>query len=207
MLTERDREILLALTHKVRVLSLGQIARTWWHGTSGDQARRRLAGIVAGGFLERLTVNAHPELALNEPLFEWQPGGEPPNVYALEYRLRSRFREHARPTLLYYATRRAAASFGGAGGRLKHPLQTDHDLHVSTVYLRLREIDPETAAAWVSEDLFAKERRRQKLPDAILRDDDGGIRRVIEFAGRYDAARLKAFHADCASRGTPYELW
>ena len=46
ILTQRDIEILLALVQKVRIFSLRQIARHWWHGEMAN-ARRRL-NLLAG---------------------------------------------------------------------------------------------------------------------------------------------------------------
>lgn len=209
MLTERDRDILLTLTHKVRVLSLSQLARTWWSETAAglETARRRLRRLAVDGWLTQLPVNAHPELPLAGPLYRWAPGEPAPNCYQLERRCRSRWKEPARRAAVYLATRQAAARLGGVGGRLKHPLQTDHDLHVGTVYLRLLHTDPAMADLWVSEALVAPERRGQKLPDAIVKNPDGSVRLVVEFAGQYDAKRIAAVHEDCAARETPYELW
>jgi hypothetical protein len=44
-------------------------------------------------------------------------------------------------------------------------------------------------------------------PDAFLVDAAGRVRRVIESAGRYDAAQVESFHEHCVESDLPYELW
>lgn len=205
----RDREILSTLTHKVRLLTLDQVARTWW-GTTRDpraNARRRLALLVVSGFIERVQVNARPELELERPLLTWTLTDPPPHFGKTAYRLQSRWKEPPQRTTLYIATRKAAKEFGGVGGRHLKPLQASHDLHVSTVYLHYRTTRPDEAAAWISEDKLAPFRRHQKLPDAVLGENATSLLLAVEFGGGYDADRLAAFHADCARRALPYEVW
>lgn len=204
-LTDRDREILLTLTHKVRLLSLAQIARTWWPSAMPETARTRLAALPH--FLTRLKLNAHPELVLDAPLYTWRPGEPAPRYGALSYQLKKRWTQAPEPTTVYIATEKAARYFGGFGGKLRRPLQATHDLHVAQVYLRLFGQDPTQAALWVSEERFAPERRREKLPDAVLRDAAGDIRLVIEFGGAYDAQHVERVHLDCVTRSLAYELW
>ncbi|MEJ7637234.1 MAG: hypothetical protein WKF75_04390 [Singulisphaera sp.] len=55
--------------------------------------------------------------------------------------------------------------------------------------------------------MLAPSRVDQKLPDAILHDGEGRPRLAIEFGGSYQAVRIADFHADCAARTLPYELW
>ncbi len=214
-LTDRDREILLSLTHKVRLLSLDQIARTWWNSspTGIVNARKRLAILTDNNtpssdlLLRRLRANTHPELNLGGPVLSWNPGELTPDFGALSYRLKSRWTEAIRPTTIYVATERAARYFGGFGGKLRRPLQVTHDLHVAQIYLHLFQTNQEAAGAWVSEEQFGPERRHQKLPDAVLRDKNGQITRVIEFGGSYDPKHVERVHWDCVTRSLPYELW
>ncbi|MBK8183290.1 MAG: hypothetical protein IPK63_10530 [Candidatus Competibacteraceae bacterium] len=106
-----------------------------------------------------------------------------------------------------YCYEKAARYFGGYGGKLRRPLQATHDLHVAQIYLRFLKTDPVRAALWVSEDRFAPERRREKLPDAVIQDAAGTIALVIEFGGAYDAKHVERVHLDCVTRSLPYELW
>lgn len=210
-ITDRDRAILLALTHKVRLLSLPQIARTWWNETEAGltNTRKRLNLLAAGPtpLVRKLQVNAHPELDLVEPLFIWSPGEPDPHFGALSYRLKSRWKDAPKPTTVFIATQSAVRQFGGWGGKLKRPLQVTHDLHLSQIYLLYLKQRPLEVEHWVSEEHLAPERRHQKLPDAELRTPQGHTTRVIEFAGAYDAQHVKRVHEDCLKRSLPYELW
>lgn len=205
----RDREILATLTHSVRVLTLHQAARTWWGGTAAPlaNARRGLAKLVRVGLLAGSTALARPELPLAEPTATWTPGGEPPSFDAVAYQLHSRWSQALRPTRFFVATRTAANALGGYGGSLAHPLHLSHDLHVSTVFLRLRETQPHVASNWISERHLAQFRRHQKLPDAGLGCSPESLLAAIEFGNGYDAGRLRAFHADCAERSLAYQIW
>jgi len=210
LMQARQDEIVSTLTHKLRLLTLGQIARTWWAETSRpeENARRSLAQVVACGLLRRIRVNARPELLLRSPVVRWSPSDPEPPFGRVAYRLQTRWNEAPMPTEIYSATTKAGKVFGGAvGGRLKAPLQASHDLHVSALYLRLRNDDPVAAEAWIAEDRLAPFRRHEKLPDAVLGSGPADIRLVLEFGAGYDKARVRAFHDDCAERGLPYELW
>ena len=207
--TDRDSDILNALAFKVRMLSLGQLAEGWW-GESSDPrryARRRLAPLVAAGYLDEREVLAHPLLELHAPEFTWTPDQPGPDAEAVSYRLKSRWRDKPRRTRVFLATKRTLAELGGAGGKLPALGQETHDLHMGSIYLRRLREDPKGAAAWVGEDVFAPNRKGQKLPDAVLLGPDNQVRLAIEFAGSYGPDRVTDFHDDCARRGTPYELW
>lgn len=205
----RDHEILVTLTHRIRVLTLNQAARTWWGGTADPlaNARRGLAKLARGGLLSASTALARPELTLTEPAATWTPGSHAPSFDALAYQLHSRWTQALRPTRFFVATRPAANALGGFGGPLAHPLHLSHDLHISTVYLRIRQSEPDTASNWISERHLAQFRRHQKLPDAGLGHSPESLLSVIEFGNGYDAGRLRAFHADCAERSLAYQIW
>lgn len=210
LLTARDQELLLVLTQKVRLLSLRQIAEHWFGGDVAN-ARRRLRQLTQAGLLTRFDVAVRPTPPLQDPVAVWQPGLPAPDVGRTAQVLRWRWMH--RPVRLcatYIATAKTANAFGGkARGELKRPLQATHDLGVAAIWLRLRVVSPQLAAAWRGEDLLAHTRRGpgDKLPDAFLVDAAGEVVSVIEFGGSYDAARVQAFHADCARRQLPYQLW
>lgn len=118
-----------------------------------------------------------------------------------------RFRSDDRHSPVYTATRKTGNFFGGAGGPYRHRQQLTQDLHVGTLHVRLVQTDPVTASRWLSEDLLAPERRGEKLPDAVIRDEQGRDRLVIEFAGAYGANHVDRVHQDCVKRSLPYKLW
>ena len=207
-LTDRDQEILQALVQKVRLFSQRQIAAHWWHGELAN-ARRRLQRLARNELLARMTVQARSVPALESPLASWQLGEAAPDFGKVAYRCQQRWRfRPTRPCTAWIVTERGAQLFGGVGrGDLKHPMQATHDLGVAAVWLRFREVAPQWAAAWRSEDLLAHTRRGEKLPDAFLVDQTEQVVWVVEFGGGYDAERVQAFHQDCAARDLPYQLW
>jgi hypothetical protein len=210
MMTTRERELVSALASKIRLLSFDEILRSWWppSKSASTNARRRLSELVNVGLLVRERAYARPRLPLEQPIFRWKPGEEPPDFGKLAWSVKSRWTEPPRDVTVYLATRRAAAIFGGrADGKIKNPSQATHDIHLGALYLKLMKDSPTIAAGWIGEEILAPTREHQKLPDAILHDREGRPRLVIEFGGAYPADRLQAFHEDCAERALPYELW
>jgi hypothetical protein len=209
-LTERDERLIRALLGKIRLVSLGQLARSWWpESVSGrTNAQRRVQDLLAQKLLVRERVFARPLIGLEAPVFRWKPGEPGPDYGQLSYKLQSRWTAEPRRTTVYLASRRAANIFGGkVPGRIKNPSQVTHDLHLSELYLKILKEEPKLAQAWSGEDVIAPTRVRQKLPDAILFDAKGQPRLVMEFGGAYPADRVQAFHEDCRARALPYEIW
>jgi len=207
-MTHRDQELLQALVEKVRLFSQRQIADHWWQGELPN-ARRRLKRLAQMGLLARMTVHARPVPPIESPLVTWQPGNPAPDFGQVAYRCQQRWRMRpTRPCTAWIVTERGAQLFGGVGrGYLKHATQATHDLGVAAVWLRLKEVSPPWAAAWRGEDSLAHTRRGEKVPDAFIVDQAGQVAWVVEFGGGYDAQRVEAFHADCAARVLPYQLW
>lgn len=210
--TPRVHEALVALTHKVRFLSLDQVARAWWNDTSTGrtEARRALRRIEEQGLLAHRTISAHPELLIAAPVYRWEPGDPTPDPNRAAYALRSRWTKPIQDTLVFVASKRAAERFGGVGGRIKLPLQATHDLHVATVYLHYRCTMPAAAEQWCSEEILARRSRPrpgEKLPDAVLCNALGEPFFVVEFGGSYGADRVAKLHRYCEERGLAYELW
>lgn len=190
------------------MLSLNQVARTWWAETihSETNASRRLRVLVGRGLVSRLRMNLRPELELHEPVARWQVGDKPPAFGEVAYRLQQRWVDALQPTTVYVATPRARREFGGPKRRFRSH-QASHDLHVSSVYLLACLERPELAEHWVGEDAFAPLVRHTKVPDAVIRDGNGRTNLVIEFGAGYDKKRVTLFHQDCSERKLAYEIW
>ena len=209
-ITGRDRDIVEVLTHQVRVLSLAQVARTWWGKTAHPAvgARRRLRQLEVLGFVERFTLLAHPELDLREPIVCWKPGSPEPDHGSNSYRLGSRWTLPAEATPAVIASAWAGHQLGGKGGRRPRESEQTHDLHLASVYLLYRERWPELAASWMSEELIRRGRSESfgtKLPDAMIRTD--AHQQVVEFGGAYGREKLRDFHRYCSNENLPYALW
>jgi len=208
--TTRDEAILQALAIKVRYFSLAQIAHQWWPDTKQPEvlAQRGLRPMVVEGLLERLTRMTAPMLDLSEPILVWALGQHDPNFGAISWQLQHRWPQAPiAPTTIYRNTARANLLYGGPDDSKAVKIdQVTHDVHVSAVYLHFLRHRPEEAELWVGEDLRPRSGFRLKDPDAILERSDGSIH-VVEFGGKYDTDRFRAFHEDCATRGRSYELW
>jgi len=208
-LTDRDEELLMTLVHRVRVISLSQVADTWWHSLSSRVAcaRRRMNVLAARRLVSKQRVMARPLPEISRPLACWKPGEAPPDFHALAWRLKSRWRKPARQTTLFTATKTASRRFGGKNSpRLKHRHQASHDLGVTQVYLTIRAHTPARARRWIGEDRLPR-KRSKKLPDALILPAGVEPRSAIEFGGAYDATRMEDFHRDCQKRALPYEIW
>jgi len=201
--------MLFALTHRIRLATGSQLGRTSGGpgSTALESARKTIATLERAGFAVSFQVRAHPELSLEQPICTWKPGSPTPAFGVISYRLRVRWIEAPEVITVYAASEKAARRFAGHGGRLPHPLQATHDLHMTGVFLQLRERSPEEAALWVPEEKFANKRRGQKLPDAEIQDEKGRTLKVIEFGGSYSPERVRKVHEDCERRSVPYELW
>jgi len=210
-LTPRDDDILTTLALRVRMLSLAQVAQGWWMPTPAGQAnaRRRLAVLSDTGLLRSARVHARPLPELAYPVLAWSPGQGDPDFDAVSWSLQSRWTKPPRRIVVYFATRRGANQYGGRlRGQIKQELQVTHDLGVAQVYLKLRATKPEAALQWTGEDALRPTRKRQKIPDALLRPcTPNAPPLIIEFGGAYDARRVRSFHRDCLQRKLPYQLW
>ncbi len=205
-LQPRDREVLEVLTRRVRVLTLGQIARTWWASSlqAERKAWRRLQRLEHDGWVEIVRLMAHPELTLQDPHAIWYPGKAPPNLRRLAIRLKRRWDQAEAATACVVGTEQAAAALGGAGRRVPRDSEATHDIHVAAVYLRMRAELPTRARSWVSEAALPAG-QGVKVPDALVRD--GRYWTAIEFGGQYDHSKLETFHAYCEAQGWGYEVW
>lgn len=211
---DRDRDLLETLALRVKVLTVGQIARTWWSDERAavTQCRKHLRQLAGRGLVEVFTMMAHPETDLAEPLAAWQPGLDSPDFGSVSYRAKRRWKDASRRTDLVIVTEQGASPHGGPAGRRLRVSEATHDVHLAAVYLRMRRELPTRARSWLSEAALAAgalgERppaSGEKQPDAMVRD--GRSRTAIEFVGDYSPAKLTAFHEHCARRGWGYELW
>jgi hypothetical protein len=206
--TDRDRELLQALSQKVRLFSQRQVAEHLWNGELAN-ARRRLKRLEQAGLVTRLTVHARSLPPIETPLLSWRPHEVAPDFGALAYRCQHRWKSRAvRSTTAWIVTEAGARAFGGVGrGELTRATQVTHDLGVAAVWLRLRQVAPQWATAWRGEDVMAHTRLGEKLPDGFIVDEQGQIAWIIEFAGAYDTDRIRTVHQDCVERELPYQLW
>ncbi|MBA3313066.1 MAG: hypothetical protein H0W30_19815 [Gemmatimonadaceae bacterium] len=207
-LTTRDHDICLALTQRVRLLTVPQVAAVWWPETTASRTvHRRLEHLARQGWLERHVVNARPLLPVTKPLAAWAPGKREPDAERIAEATQSRWTLPAEPTEIVVATARTACLLGSTAKSLPPPEHRDHDLRLSAVYVHYRLKHPELASLWLGEHALSKAGFRVKDPDAFLLDAHRRVLRVIESAGRYGPQQVESFHQHCVEFDLPYELW
>jgi len=207
-LTERDDEILRALCLRVKFFSQRQLGDHWFDGDAAN-TRRRMGQLKSVGMIERVALRARSLPPLAQPLISWIPGQADPEFAKVAYQCSNRWRKrHVQSCTAYLATEAASQRYGGRmPGEVKREMQATHDLGVSQIWLQLDLQSPQLADAWRGENLMAHTRQGQKLPDGFIVDAQETTLSVIEFGGAYDESRIREFHADCAERALPYQLW
>lgn len=102
------------------------------------QSSRVLRQLARAGLVHRRRV-AVAVPVLSQPLCCWFPGDRTPNFRSLAWRLFVRNeRAHRNQTLVNYATSRAAQLLNGASGWHRQPLQLEHDLGTTAMYVASR---------------------------------------------------------------------
>jgi hypothetical protein len=209
--TDADTLLRETLCWKIRVLSREQAVRLFALAgvSSARAAKRRLHMLTRLRLVACEELLARPLLTLDAPLVRWRPGEAPADFEALAWTLEKRWQTPLEPTRVFFAGRETVRIFGGcAKGHLTNVNQVSHDLHVAEVYLQFLENDRHRAGMWVSEDELSEHRKKfEKQPDAVLHDEAGVARLVVEFGGLYGPEKLRAFHSHMDHRNLPYELW
>jgi hypothetical protein len=202
-----DHDLLVTLTLRVRLLSVGQIERSAWGESklSRESVRARLAKLQKEGWVECQTALSHPELPLAGPVLCWKPPQSCPDYGAVSHALKKRWTMPLSRTGIVLASERAAKMFGGSSGSIRNEAQTTHDLHVAAVYLKFRE-HRDKNEEWIGEDLLAK-CAGKKHPDAFVFDETGAIQRWVEFGGSYRADTIQKLHERCQELRVSFEVW
>lgn len=206
-LCPRDVEILDTVVRRVKVLSVAQVARTWWPEAAGaGAARKRIRLLARAGYVRVVRILAGEERIFTNALARWTPGQDAPDFATVVSHAAGRWESPTRSVVCVVATPLAAARFGSAF-RTPRLSEGTHDLHVAQLYLRLLRATKWGAGHWEGEACCAaKAGPDQKIPDALLRLP--GQPMAIEVVGEsYSVGKLRELHEFCASRGLPYELW
>lgn len=148
---------------------------------------------------------------LREPVFSWRFPHPAPDFEAVAWASACRVdATRVRRERIVWATRRARRLVGGLGSGLRQPLQVEHDLGVTALYVARHRKHPTEAGRWCGEDAYSQLRRPargDKRPDGVLLDENGRLLVVFDYLTRYPPARLRSFHNYWSEKRVPYEWW
>ena len=150
---------------------------------------------------------------LDAPLFSWAPALPGFDTTSMATELRRRKHEApSRNTKVFWATDKAVSLIGGLSGLNRQPLQIEHDLCTTEVYLHYLTgtASGSSDTRWVGEDILRGEYAHlfpTKMPDAAILHDEQFAARVIEVGGVYSADDLRHIHKAYSTRRFRYELW
>ncbi len=206
-MNEREEEIVRTLAEKVRVLTLSQVARTWWTESRWGKSRAKSA---LSRLAERKLVRLRRALARpidldEEAIVEWSIGDVIPDLETVATYLHRRAMTDASMQSIVIAASKAVALFGTGKAASIKLTQLTHDLHVSEVYLRYR--DGELVKRWLGEDRLTVDWPVRVRPDAVLIDETGQPSHAVEYGGDYPVDRLIELHEQLASIPLNYEIW
>ena len=209
-MTQREEEILAAITNCVRAMTVDQIARTWWTSTDWGRSRAKSAmqSLASEGWLQMQQALTRPVSELVAPLVAWQQHDRDPDFLTLSRFLNRRSKAAARLTEIVFATDKGTTLFGRGSVPKITLTQMTHDLHVTEIFLNYRRHGLSTDR-WIGEDNLPFSWPVQQRPDAVLRSVAGSIYRAVEYGGDYSPERLLELH--CAFASSPnrlaYEIW
>ncbi|MBD3334267.1 MAG: hypothetical protein GF355_02020 [Candidatus Eisenbacteria bacterium] len=220
-LTDRDTDILEVLLECVPLLSIDQIARTWWkrRRRAQEAAHGRLRLLEREAFVDLCVVVASPpELLPEDPHVVWRPGDPCPDHWSL----RQYAREYPGGPLVEIPC--VVLSEGGA--RLLSPapeirprVQTwddgSYSLRLAELYLRLQARSPSVASTWRHRE---RTRRSNELSVPVARVRSRGRFQTLDVfspnldtpdpdPGLDEGTRLEWLHSHCLRFGIPYAWW
>ena len=206
-----EEEILISLAWHVRVLSVEQLARTWWSGlaTGTRLANNFVKARSATDWLHVRHVLSRKPTPLAEPLQTWHPDAPVPDFAELSRLLHRRARTPARKFRVVTASRKCRELFGMVGAAHRPKLtQLSHELFVSEVFIRyLQNGFNVFSGEWVSEDRFPSSWPIRVRPDGLIKDAEGNIVRAIEYGGAYGVRRLRGLYGALKGISLPCEVW
>ncbi len=201
--------LLVILTWQLRLIAEEMVTRPEFR-KSLFVSTKQLQRLESDGWLHRgHIIAAVPELF--GELTAWWPSmnchGDFGNI---SWQLKERVQHWStRRIRVCWSSEQAVNVFGGTGGRIRQPLQIQHDLGVAAMFFSRQAFIAEKNCVWIGEDIVRKLplSLRSKIPDALLVSAELKPKRAIEFGGSYSKQRLQAFHDYCKSNRLPYEIW
>lgn len=206
-MNERDEEIVRTLADKVRVLTLSQVAKTWWTESRWGKSRAKssLIRLAERKLVKLRRALARPIELIEHAIVEWKSGDVIPDFEAVATHLHRRAMTDASMQSIVATASKAVALFATGKAPSIKLTQLTHDLHVSEIYLRCR--NDGLAKYWLSEDRLPVDWPVRVRPDAVLTDATGHFDRAVEYGGDYPIDRLIELHEQLASIPLSYEIW
>ena len=203
-----EEQILRVLADSIRVLTLRQIAKTWWTDTRWGRTRASAAmnDLAREGWLHVQRLLSRTIQSFVDPLVDWQPKDRRPDFASVARRLHRRAMVAAKPVKVVYAAKRAVTFFGNGRAPAIKLTQMTHDLNVSELYLHYRR-NGFARCLWLSEDRLPRDWPLRERPDALLKNHRGQLLRAVEYGGDYPVSRLVELHTGLASINLGYHLW
>lgn len=207
-LTSNAEHLLVILTWQLRLVAEEMVTAPEFN-RSRAMTTRQLARLEQDGWLHRGQITAAiPDL--DGELATWAPKLAHADFGSLSWCLKERtHRWQPRLLRVCWSTEQAVTVFGGVGGRIRQPLQVQHDIGVAAMFFCRSAFAFDPRSVWVGEDVVRRIKPDigSKVPDALLIGAGLKPRRAIEFGGSYSPERLKKFHSFCQSNRLPYEIW
>lgn len=200
-------DIVERLCFSISAITAPQMSRGW--GWSLGHAERVARALVGERLLRKTRISAPPILPLERPLMVFHPRDNDPSFGHLSYAARRRWRAPPIETCAYSASPRAAELFGGGAFPKGASLQLRHELHMTEIFLRFKQMRPNISQLWYRGDI-AKQLKMvpsPRVPDAFIFCACGGVEWAIEFIGAYPSSRIRGFHKFCKEREYAYQMW
>ncbi len=184
-LMKRDRDLIGALSTKVRVLTFEQAMRGWWARTEDPKGTvaRRLRTLHAEGHLVVFDAQGPDPSLPSDPLLTWSPGEPEPDIDVALNAARQRAEAPPKKQRLVTSTRSVAEALGATG-------VLAHELQFAEVFMRCFEPSTE----------WQMHPRGEALPATWASLDDG-VR--VEVAHHWIRDTLES----CRINGSALKVW
>jgi len=205
-LTGRDRQIILDLALKARLMTASQISNHYFN-SKPQIANRRLRFLLANGWLEATSVVAPEPPSILRPFYRGEQGIEKPNFSRLSKLLfaRARSRLMVRQSIVRVSPKSLLLVLGVKRCCKSPHHQVGHDIGMAEVVLWLKRMSPNDYHNLVGEDTLSSNAFPGFLPDAIVKRGDRI--HVVEFGGAYDVSRLRLIDDSCNRMEVSYDLY
>jgi len=205
-LTGRDKQLILDLALKARLMTASQISDHYFN-SKFRVASRRLRILCDRGWLVGTIAFVPQPPSIIRPLYSSAYGIDPPDFSLVSKFLlaRSRFRQVVKQTIIRVTVKGILLTLGVKRLAKSPHHQIGHDIGMAEVILLLKRIAPKQYHQLIGEDCLTSEAFPGFLPDGIVETEDRV--HVVEFGGAYDVDRLRVIHESCESLGVTYDLY